>query len=49
MLSVVGVGKDLDEARAKVYRRMEGISLPGGHYRRDIAQKAVEGRIGIAN
>ncbi len=49
VLSVVGIGKDLADARARVYRKMEGISLPGGHYRRDIAQKAVEGCIDIAN
>ncbi|MEJ4113456.1 phosphoribosylamine--glycine ligase [Corynebacterium kroppenstedtii] len=48
VLSVVGRGCDLEDARTQVYRTLEGISLPGGHYRRDIAQKAVDGRIGIS-
>jgi phosphoribosylamine--glycine ligase len=36
---------DLDGARERAYELLEGIDLEGGHYRRDIAQAAAEGRI----
>jgi phosphoribosylamine--glycine ligase len=36
---------DLDGARERAYELLEGISLAGGHYRRDIAQAAAEDRI----
>lgn len=45
VLSVVGTGADLAAARADVYRRIDRIRLPGGHFRTDIAQAASEGRI----
>lgn len=47
VLNVVGVGADLAEARERAYATLAGIDLPGGHYRRDIALPAVEGRIRI--
>lgn len=45
VLAVVSHGADLAEARERVYRGMELISLPGGHYRGDIALAAAEGRV----
>lgn len=45
VLSVVGTGPDLAAARSAAYRGVAEIGLDGGHYRRDIAQAAVEGRI----
>ena len=42
MLTVVGEGKSLAEARQASYHRVAGISFEGAYYRRDIA--AVEGR-----
>ena len=42
VLSVTAVGKDLKEARIRAYEAISKITLRGGHYRRDIAQKARE-------
>ncbi|NEM91913.1 phosphoribosylamine--glycine ligase [Galbitalea soli] len=39
VLSVVGLGRDFAEARAKVYAALETITLEGGHYRHDIAER----------
>jgi phosphoribosylamine---glycine ligase len=39
VLSVVALGDDFAAARAKAYAALEQISLPGGHYRTDIAEK----------
>jgi phosphoribosylamine--glycine ligase len=36
-LTVVGMGKDLDEARAKVYKNITRIKFEGAYYRKDIA------------
>lgn len=47
VLSVVGVGADLDEARADAYSKISAIKLPGSHFRKDIGLAAVEGRIAI--
>ena len=47
VLAVVSHGADLEEARERVYRGMELISLPGGHYRGDIALAAAEGRVAL--
>lgn len=38
VLSVIATGQNYDTARQSAYRALEAISLPGGHYRRDIAQ-----------
>ncbi|WHT19293.1 phosphoribosylamine--glycine ligase [Crossiella sp. CA-258035] len=43
VLSVVGTGADLDEARADAYRRVGGVHLTGSHHRTDIALKAAQG------
>ncbi|RVW00686.1 phosphoribosylamine--glycine ligase [Rhodococcus xishaensis] len=47
VLSVVGVGADLSEAREDAYEKISGIKLPGSHFRRDIGLAAVEGRIAL--
>ncbi len=45
VLSVVGSGADLAEARADAYSKIESIRLPGSHFRTDIGLAALEGRI----
>ena len=45
VLSVVGMGADLSEARARAYQILASIRLPGGHFRTDIGQRAAEGKI----
>jgi phosphoribosylamine--glycine ligase len=45
VLSVVGTGVDLAAARDDVYRRLDGVHLPGSHHRTDIATRAVENKI----
>jgi phosphoribosylamine--glycine ligase len=37
VLTVVGVGRDMAEARQKVYRNIGNIYFEGCHYRKDIA------------
>jgi phosphoribosylamine--glycine ligase len=40
VLSVVGTGTDLEQARAAAYAAVQRIDLDGGHYRSDIAAAA---------
>lgn len=47
VLSVVGTGPDLSAAREAAYHTLESIKLPGGHFRRDIALAAAEGKIHV--
>ncbi|MEV0713033.1 phosphoribosylamine--glycine ligase [Nocardia aurea] len=47
VLSVVGVGADLTEARVNAYERIARIKLAGSHYRTDIGLAAVEDRIQV--
>ncbi|OZF55918.1 phosphoribosylamine--glycine ligase [Rhodococcus sp. 14-2470-1b] len=47
VLSVVGSGADLAEARAYAYAKIDAIKLPGSHYRTDIGLAALEGRISL--
>ena len=47
VLSVVGTGLDLAEARENVYHRLAGVRLPGSHHRTDIALRAAENRIAV--
>jgi phosphoribosylamine--glycine ligase len=47
VLSVVGAGKDLAEAREEAYRRLEGVHLAGSHHRTDIGLKAQQGEVSI--
>jgi phosphoribosylamine---glycine ligase len=47
VLSVVGTGADLAEARADAYRRVAGVHLAGSHHRTDIGLKAEKGEIAV--
>jgi len=47
VLTVVGTGPDLTDARADAYRTIDRIQLSGSHFRRDIALAAAEGRIAL--
>ncbi|MEZ0340563.1 phosphoribosylamine--glycine ligase [Mycobacterium sp. pV006] len=47
VLSVVGVGADLNAARDDAYATMSAIRLPGAHFRSDIGLAAAEGRISV--
>ena len=42
ILSVVGRGADLAQARASAYRNVDRVRFQGGHYRRDIAKIDLE-------
>jgi hypothetical protein len=46
-LSVTAVGADLAAAREAAYRGVAAVRLRGGHWRTDIALRAVEGRIAL--
>lgn len=46
VLSAVGTGPDLPEARAAAYRVMSSVRLPGSHFRSDIGLTAAEGTLG---
>jgi phosphoribosylamine---glycine ligase len=43
VLNVVGTGADLGQARSAAYQAAELIRLPGGWYRRDIAERPAAG------
>lgn len=47
VLCATATGPDLAAARRAAYDLVEGVSMAGSHYRRDIALAAVEGRIAI--
>jgi phosphoribosylamine--glycine ligase len=47
VLSATAVGDDLEDARARAYRLVAGIDLPGGQFRTDIALHAVRGDIRV--
>jgi phosphoribosylamine--glycine ligase len=47
VLSVVGTGADLVEARQEAYRRLEQVHLAGSHHRTDIALRAAQGAISV--
>jgi phosphoribosylamine--glycine ligase len=47
VLSVVGTGADLADARADAYALIGAIRLPGSHFRTDIGLAAAEGRIAL--
>jgi phosphoribosylamine--glycine ligase len=42
VLTAVGIGKDMTEARAKVYRNLPHIHFEGCYYRKDIALREVK-------
>jgi phosphoribosylamine--glycine ligase len=43
VLTVVGVGKNIAEARQKVYRNISNIHFEGCYYRKDIALREING------
>jgi phosphoribosylamine--glycine ligase len=45
VLSVVGTGTSLAEARTDAYTRVAGVHLTGSHHRTDIALKAANGQV----
>jgi phosphoribosylamine--glycine ligase len=45
VLSVVGAGANLSEARTQAYATIKSIRLPGSHFRTDIGLRAAEGKI----
>ncbi|MQA10867.1 MAG: phosphoribosylamine--glycine ligase [Pseudonocardiaceae bacterium] len=47
VLSVLGIGEDLERAREQVYERVNSVHLPGSHYRTDIALQASRGEIAL--
>jgi phosphoribosylamine--glycine ligase len=47
VLSVVGTGADLAEAREEAYRRLGAVRLAGSHHRTDIGLKAQQGEVTI--
>ena len=47
VLSVVGAGADLAEARTHAYAILSSIRLAGSHFRTDIGLRAAEGRISL--
>jgi phosphoribosylamine--glycine ligase len=47
VLSVVGTGADLSEARSAAYDILKSIRLPGSHFRADIGLAAAEDKIRV--
>ncbi|MFI9006913.1 phosphoribosylamine--glycine ligase [Actinosynnema sp. NPDC053489] len=47
VLSVVGTGPTLADARTDAYRRVESVHLTGSHHRTDIALRAADGGITV--
>jgi phosphoribosylamine--glycine ligase len=45
VLSVIGTGATLPEAREEAYRKVSTVHLAGSHHRTDIAQRAAEDAI----
>jgi phosphoribosylamine--glycine ligase len=45
VLSVVGTGTDLAQAREEAYRRLDGVRLAGSHHRTDIGLRAARGEV----
>ncbi len=45
VLSVVGMGATLEDARADAYARVAAIGLRGAHHRTDIALAAARGEV----
>ena len=43
VLNVTGVGPDFKAALATAYAAMDKLSMPGGHFRRDIGHRALKG------
>ncbi|HEY7595690.1 MAG TPA: phosphoribosylamine--glycine ligase [Actinophytocola sp.] len=47
VLSVVGTGATLPEARDEAYHKVSTVHLPGSHHRNDIAERASHGEIAV--
>lgn len=47
VVNVVATGATLEEARSAAYEELKNITLPGGHFRNDIALPAVKGDISV--
>ncbi len=47
VLSVVGTGADLTQARSRAYQILGSIRLPGSHFRSDIGLAASEGKVRV--
>jgi phosphoribosylamine---glycine ligase len=47
VLSVVGTGPDLAQARDEAYRRLENVHIAGAHHRTDIALRAAQGAVAV--
>jgi phosphoribosylamine--glycine ligase len=47
VLSVVGLGTDLDDARRRAYAALAQVRLAGSHHRTDIAAKAAAGEVAV--
>jgi phosphoribosylamine--glycine ligase len=47
VLSVVGLGEDLEAARSDAYRLVDGVHLAGSHFRTDIALRAAREEITV--
>ncbi|MDU6593901.1 MAG: phosphoribosylglycinamide synthetase C domain-containing protein, partial [Corynebacterium sp.] len=47
VLSVLGKGSTLAEARADAYATVDGIEFAGGFVRRDIGKRAEDGEISL--
>lgn len=45
VLNVVALGADLTDARERAYEALAHVTLDGGQFRRDIAQRAAEGEL----
>ncbi len=48
VVAVTGVGEDLSAARVSAYAAVGRVRLHGGHYRSDIAERAVHGEVVVA-
>lgn len=45
VLTVVGIGEDLKEAKELAYKRVGSVKFSGAHYRKDIGDKSLKGDI----
>jgi phosphoribosylamine--glycine ligase len=47
VLSVVGTGPTLEQARHRAYAAVGRIELAGSHHRTDIARRAIDGEVSV--
>jgi len=47
VLSVVGTGPTLEQARHRAYAAVGRIELAGSHHRTDIARRAIDGEVTV--